>query len=172
MSATATKLLLILILLPLVWVSAIHYSLAQTTVGTGSIVGTVSDSSGAVIRAAKVVITNAATQQLVELVTNSSGSFNSGALIPGEYRARISAEGFRPADIFATVVHRVNRVLPVYSQPPWNADKGQVVIYSNRSGVEKHVMIWAQTQDVVRGIRAIVRSTEGLYVCPFSIPAG
>ena len=77
---------------------------AQTTVGTGSIVGTVSDPSGAVIRGAEVSITNVATQQLVNLATNSSGSFNSGALIPGEYRARISAEGFSSAQVSLTVL--------------------------------------------------------------------
>ena len=77
---------------------------AQTTVGTGSIVGVVSDPSGAVISGAKVAITNIATQQVVNLTTNSSGSFNSGVLIPGEYRARISAEGFSSADVFVTVL--------------------------------------------------------------------
>src|SRR6516225_6292718 len=103
MSATAKKLSLIVIVLPLMWVNANH-SLAQTTVGTGSIVGTVSDPSGAVISGAKVAITNITTQQVVNLATNSSGSFNSGALIPGEYRARISAKGFSSADVFVTVL--------------------------------------------------------------------
>jgi len=103
MSATAKKLSLIVIVLPLMWVNANH-SLAQTTVGTGSIVGTVSDPSGAVISGAKVAITNIATQQVVNLATSSSGSFNSGALIPGEYRARISAEGFSPAQVSLTVL--------------------------------------------------------------------
>jgi len=104
MSATAKKLSPILVLLPLMWVNANHYSVAQTTVVTGSIVGTVSDPSGAVISGAKVAITNIATQQVVRLATNSSGSFNSGALIPGEYRARISAEGFSSAQVSLTVL--------------------------------------------------------------------
>lgn len=43
--------------------------IAQTTVGTGSIVGMVSDPSGAVINGAKVTITNAATGQVIELIT-------------------------------------------------------------------------------------------------------
>jgi hypothetical protein len=81
-----------------------HPFFAQTTVGSGSIVGTVSDPSGAVISGAKVAITNVATQQVVHLATNSSGSFNSGALIPGDYRARISVEGFNSVDVSVTVL--------------------------------------------------------------------
>ena len=65
-------------------------TMAQSTVGTGSIVGSISDQSGAVIDRAKVTIKNAATGQVIELTTNSSGSFNSGALIPGDYTARIA----------------------------------------------------------------------------------
>jgi hypothetical protein len=70
--------------------------LAQTTVGTGSIVGTVSDPSSAVISGANVTITNVAAGQVIELTTNSSGCFNSGALIPGNYKAQVSAKGFGP----------------------------------------------------------------------------
>jgi hypothetical protein len=64
---------------------------AQTTVGTGSIVGTVSDPSDVVGSGADVTITNLATGQIIHLSTNSSGTFNSGALIPGDYTARIAA---------------------------------------------------------------------------------
>ena len=49
---------------------------AQTTVGTGSIVGTVTDPSGAVVSNAKVTITNTATGQVIEQTTNSSGAYN------------------------------------------------------------------------------------------------
>ena len=69
--------------------------LAQTTVGTGSIVGSLSDPSGALISGAKVAITNVATGRVIDLTTNSSGSFNSGALVPSNYKTTISAKGFR-----------------------------------------------------------------------------
>ena len=78
--------------------------LAQTTVGTGSIVGTVSDPSGAVISGAKVTITNLATGHLINLTTNSSGSFNSGALLPGNYKTQISARGFSTLEMSLTVL--------------------------------------------------------------------
>src|SRR3984893_12357893 len=67
---------------------------AQTTVGTGSIVGTVSDSGGAVVSGAKVVITNTETNQSNDLTSNSSGAYNSGALAPGSYKVQVSAKGF------------------------------------------------------------------------------
>jgi hypothetical protein len=67
---------------------------AQTTVGTGSIVGTVSDPQGAVVEGAKIVITNTETGVPVELTANSAGAYNSGALTPGNYKVQASAKGF------------------------------------------------------------------------------
>ncbi len=77
---------------------------AQTTVGTGSIVGTVSDPSGAVISGAIVTITNLDTHQIVSVGSNSSGSFNSGALLPGNYTVLMSAKGFSSAETRMTVL--------------------------------------------------------------------
>ena len=77
---------------------------AQTTAGTGSIVGTVSDPSGAVITGSDATITNIATGQIVKLVTNSSGLFNSGALIPANYKTQVSAKGFASAGVLVTVL--------------------------------------------------------------------
>jgi len=68
--------------------------LAQTTISTGSIVGTVTDPSGAVVDNAKVSIRNTATNQEILLTSNSSGAFNSGALTPGSYKVQVSAKGF------------------------------------------------------------------------------
>jgi hypothetical protein len=82
----------------------IHPLFAQTTVGTGSIVGTVSDPSGAVVNGASVTITNVRTGQVIELATNSSGSFNSGALVPGNYKTLVSAKGFSSAEVSLTVL--------------------------------------------------------------------
>src|SRR5215467_15433003 len=67
---------------------------AQTTISTGSIVGTISDPQGAVVSDARVTITNTATNQITTVTSNSAGAFNSGALVPGEYRLQVSAKGF------------------------------------------------------------------------------
>jgi len=84
--------------------SITHPLFAQTTVSTGSIVGIVNDPSGAVISEAKITITNLATGQLINLTTNSSGSFNSGALVPGNYKTLVSAKGFSTAEMSLTVL--------------------------------------------------------------------
>ena len=70
------------------------YLLAQSTIGTGSIVGTITDPSGAIIVSAQVLITNSATGQQVRAITNSAGAFNSGALAPGEYTLQVTASDF------------------------------------------------------------------------------
>ena len=68
---------------------------AQSTVATGSIQGTVTDPNGAVVPNASVTITNKATGQSNKLTSSSSGTYSSGALIPGDYEVRIEAKGFQ-----------------------------------------------------------------------------
>jgi hypothetical protein len=76
---------------------------AQTTVGTGSIVGTVTDQSGAVLNGATVTIKNTATGQVVDLTTNATGSYSSGALPPGSYNVQVSNKGFSTVSTMLTV---------------------------------------------------------------------
>jgi len=68
---------------------------AQTTTSTGSIQGTVTDSSGAVIPAARVTIINNATGSLTHVSATSSGTYASGALFPGRYAVHVEASGFQ-----------------------------------------------------------------------------
>ena len=77
---------------------------AQTTVGTGSIVGNVTDPSNAVISGAKVTITNVATGHVMTLSTNSAGAYNSGALLPGDYKVQVAGRGFRQMEMPVTVL--------------------------------------------------------------------
>ena len=68
---------------------------AQSTVATGSIQGTVTDPNGAVVPNAAITITNKATGQIGKLSSGGSGTYASGALIPGVYEVRIEAKGFQ-----------------------------------------------------------------------------
>src|ERR1051325_10055513 len=77
--------------------------MAQTTVGTGSIVGTVTDPQDAVVSGARVTITNTQTGQVGSLTSNAAGAFTSGPLAPGEYKVQVSAKGFSSVSIPVTV---------------------------------------------------------------------
>lgn len=68
---------------------------SQTTISTGSIQGTITDPSGAVVPDAKISITNKATSQAISTTSTSSGTYTSGALVPGEYSVRVEAPGFK-----------------------------------------------------------------------------
>jgi hypothetical protein len=71
---------------------------AQTTIATGSIQGTIKDESGAVIVTAIVTIRNPATRQQLQRVTNATGAYSSGALLPGEYTIQAEAPGFQSVE--------------------------------------------------------------------------
>jgi len=86
------------LLLPLTTVT-----FAQTTISTGSIQGTITDPSGAVLSGAKVVIRSKDTGQTAESTTTSTGTFASGALIPGNYVVRVEATGFKTVEMPVTV---------------------------------------------------------------------
>ena len=66
--------------------------MAQTTIYAGSIQGTITDPTGGVIPGAKVTITSKETARAINLVTSGSGTYSSGALIPGEYTVTIEAQ--------------------------------------------------------------------------------
>ena len=69
--------------------------LAQTTVSQGSIQGTVTDQTNAVVPGATITIKSLATGQVVTVKTSSSGTYNSGGLPVGDYQVRVSAKGFK-----------------------------------------------------------------------------
>ncbi len=68
---------------------------SQATVGTGSIQGTILDPDGTSVSSATVEITSKATGQKTAPEVTSAGEYNSGALIPGTYVARVEAVGFK-----------------------------------------------------------------------------
>jgi hypothetical protein len=67
---------------------------AQSGGATGTIVGTVVDSSGALVVGAKVTITEAATNAAQATTTSGSGTFALTSLKPGGYNVTATAPGF------------------------------------------------------------------------------
>jgi hypothetical protein len=65
---------------------------------SGSIGATVTDSTGAVIPGAKVVLKNEATGALRDTVTNNSGYFDFPSILPATYTVTITSPGLRTAE--------------------------------------------------------------------------
>jgi hypothetical protein len=114
-------------------------------IDTGVIVGTVKDSSGAVVPGSTLVLTNAATRVSATAHTNGDGQYQFNALIPGIYSVKASAAGFqselqvniqidvqsRPSVDFTLKVGVASETVEVTSAPPIleteSADLGGVV---------------------------------------------
>src|SRR5882724_5982863 len=65
---------------------------------TGSIAGTVAGPSGQVVPKATVKVTSELNGESHTTVTNESGDFFFGAIVPGAYTVRVDAPGFRPIE--------------------------------------------------------------------------
>jgi hypothetical protein len=91
------------LMLAAVLMSAPRHVVAQTTISTGSIQGTITDPTGAVVPGTKVTVTNSSTGQTINLTSSGTGVYNSGALIPGEYTVKVEAKGFKTAVLPVTV---------------------------------------------------------------------
>ena len=71
-------------------------SLALKGQGFGTIVGTVTDPSGAFVASAKVTVTNQGTSQSRETTTNAEGYFVVPSLQPAAYDVKVEGTGFSP----------------------------------------------------------------------------
>ena len=74
----------------LLWVT-----LAAAQVSTGTITGTVSDATGAVVPGAAVTVRNVETGITRALTTNERGRFSAPQLPPGSYEISASTSGFQ-----------------------------------------------------------------------------
>jgi hypothetical protein len=77
-------------------------SFAQS--GRGTVSGAVKDSSGALVPGAKVTITNTATGQRIDLVTNSAGEYTAADVGVGVYDVLVQNSGFGDSTIHGLTV--------------------------------------------------------------------
>jgi hypothetical protein len=133
-----TNIVTVLVLIPVMVLWASSLALAQVG-STGRIVGTVQDSSGALIPGATVVARNVGTAREKVTKTNTEGGYVVTDLIPGEYEITVEAATF----------HK-------YVQ------KGVVVHVSRDTGVSATLNVGATTQSVqVTAAGSVVETASG-----------
>lgn len=91
------------IVLATLWLSLSCLAFGQTTVSQGSIQGTVTDQTNAVVPGANITITSLSTGQTVNVKTTSAGTYNSGGLPVGDYQLRVQAKGFKTTQLSVSV---------------------------------------------------------------------
>jgi hypothetical protein len=112
------SILLILIFLAIFGASTPTLFAQGTDLGT--IAGTVTDSSGAVVPNAQVQITNLATAQVYKFTTNGRGAFQAPAMLAGHYQASVTATGFgtsvvKGIDLIGTATINIHPILQISS---------------------------------------------------------
>lgn len=89
--------LLLILLIALLFVFTCHVAVAQDT--TATILGNVTDSTGAEVPKAAVAVTNLETNVTVNTVTTDSGAYTVTNLNPGNYSVVVKMSGFQTASI-------------------------------------------------------------------------
>ena len=79
---------------------------------TGTITGTVTDTTGAVVRKARITVLNESTNAVRDAETNDDGDFTVALLPPGRYRVTAENAGFRKS-IFSDVTVNVDQTVRV-----------------------------------------------------------
>ncbi len=86
---------MVALLATVICLAGLSRPVAAQTAGEGSLQGTVTDTSGAVVPNAKVTATNTATSISTVRDSTGAGFFNISPLQPGTYAVEISAKGFK-----------------------------------------------------------------------------
>src|SRR5262245_28298026 len=144
------------------------FSAAQTT--SASIVGTVRDSSGAVVSGLKVTATNEGTREKFAQETNELGSYTFSVLRPGAYTIHTERQGFRPVDVRGILlqvnqtaridvtveVGQTSEVIEVKASAPVLAtdttDVGQVITNQKISGLPLNGRNFLQLATLANGV--------------------
>jgi hypothetical protein len=85
-------------------------SLRAQVGGTGTVAGTVTDVSGAVVQAALVTLRNTATGYTVSQKTSGAGSYSLAAVPPGDYDVEVRADGFEVSLEKHVVVNALSQI--------------------------------------------------------------
>jgi hypothetical protein len=99
---------------------AVAPALAQ--VSSGSMSGTISDSTGAIIPDAKISATEAQTGTVYNTVANSAGIYTLPTLLPGTYNVTVTAPSFKAEEVKGLLVSISNRTGHDFTMQPGGSE--------------------------------------------------
>ena len=163
------------------WVvfTSLSFVPAHAQVDQGSITGTVSDASGAVVNAAKVVLTNEGTGASLTTTTAADGLYRFSPVRIGNYKIEVAAEGFKTAsevhvavDVSSNVTRnfklqpgKVSETVEVTSQAPLlqseDASVGQVVNQKNVNDLPLNGRNFTFLAQLAAGVNSPQADTRG-----------
>lgn len=124
----------------------------------GTIVGAVTDSSGAVVPGAQVDVTNKAMGTKVSLKTNDAGLYQAPFLIPGTYQVKVEVAGFKKF-LRDGIELRVN-------------DRLEVEIQLEVGSAEQSVTVTGETPLLTTETASLGAVVDGRRVSELPIPHG
>jgi len=101
-------------------VLAVTPALAQ--INSGSMSGTISDSSGAVIPNAKITATEVQTGTVYNTIANSAGIYTLPTLLPGTYDVTVVAPSFKESEVKGVLVFVSNRTGHDFTMQPGESE--------------------------------------------------
>ena len=149
------------------------YAHAQVT---ATVSGTVTDSSGALVQGASVIVINEATQDVRPTETNKSGVFAVPNLNPSIYSVKVSAKGFAPREVVGVEVHAGDEIkLPTFVLAIGAVTEAVTVtsvagqILSEENGLRSATLTYKDVQDLALEGRD---ASELLKVLPGVVQVG
>ena len=151
----------------------------QAQVDTGSITGTVTDASGAVVSGAKVTLTNEGTAASLSTTTGSAGNYEFNPVRIGNYKIDVSAQGFKTSsevhvtvDVSSNVTRNfklqpgsVTETVEVTSEAPLlqsqDASVGQVVNQKNVNDLPLNGRNFTFLAQLAAGVNSPQADTRG-----------
>src|SRR5260370_6180113 len=108
----------------LVAISSVFFAkFAQAQLTNGDVIGTVTDTTGAVIPGAKVTLTNTGTKVAATTTTNGTGDYTFNLLNPGQYTVTIEAKGFKKLVIPGFALAAGDRLRENETMEPGNVEE-------------------------------------------------
>lgn len=158
------------------WIVCSVFSATNMSAQTfnATVVGKVTDSNGAIVAGANVIVTQTGTNRVQNTVTNDDGEYIVPQLPPGEYSIKVAAENFKTAiseniTLTTDTTSRVNITLEVGSISETVTVEAEPSVINTETPEKGEVIVQRQVQELplnVRDFTELAKLVPGIYQRP------